>query len=154
MRVNTYKKLVLVGLLLLECCCLNAQTTEFEQMVAERHLKAGVRDVSKEDKITILEPQFAYVNLTGFTTMPANKQTDLKGWMEVYDGAGRYFKVPVTLRGQGGYSLKYPKRNFVCHFCDSLWNEENGLEMRIGEWVTQSSFHFKAFYRVVCQGPQ
>lgn len=153
MRLRIYKTMVSVALLLLVgCCCLNAQTTEFEQMLAERHLKTGVRDVSKEDKITIPEPRFAYVNLTGFTFMPANKQTDLKGWMEVYDGRGTYFKKPVVISAQGNYSLKFPKKNFVCDFCDETWNEEEGADFKIGNWVKQSSFHFKAFYTDFLRG--
>lgn len=153
MRLSINKNLVLVALLLLVGCCrLNAQTTEFEQMVTEHHLKAGVRDVSKEDKITISEPRFAYVNLTGFTTMPANKQTDLKGWMEVYDDHGTYFKKPVIISAQGNYSLKFPKKNFVCDFCDETWDEEEGADFKIGNWVKQSSFHFKAFYTDFLRG--
>ena len=142
-----------MGLFMLWSVGVGAQDkTEFEQLVAAHGLQEGVTDYSGVGKIEMEEPRLAFVNLTGFANMPTGKNTERKGWMEVYDGAGRYFKVPVTLRGQGGYSLKYPKRNFVCHFCDSLWDEENGLEMRIGEWVTQSSFHFKAFYTDFLRG--
>lgn len=146
-------KIFWLGFLVLWGVCVGAQDkTEFEQLVAARGFKVGVTDYSSVGKIEMEEPRLAFVNLTGFANMPTAKNAEKRGWMEVYDGAGRYFKVPVTLRGQGGYSLKYPKRNFVCHFCDSLWNEENGLEMRIGEWVTQSSFHFKAFYTDFLRG--
>lgn len=149
---NIHKRMRLVGLLFMGCCCLMAQTTEFEQMVAERHLKTGVKDVSQEDKITIPEPQMAYINLIGFNSMPANKQIDLKGWMEVYDGNGTYFKKPVIVSAQGNYSLKFPKKNFVLDFCDDTWDEEKGADFKIGNWVKQSSFHFKAFYTDFLRG--
>lgn len=152
MFMKRYKKLGLVSLLLMGCCYLMAQTTEFEQMVTKRHLKTRVKDVSKEDKITIPEPQMAYVNLIGFQVMPANKQTDLKGWMEVYDGNGTYFKKPVIISAQGNYSLKFPKKNFVLDFCDESWDEDEGADFKIGNWVKQSSFHFKAFYTDFLRG--
>lgn len=127
-------------------------TTEFEKMVMERGLKEGVTDISDMNKVEMEEPRLAFVNLTGFTAMPTTKKTEKQGWMEVYDGHGRYFKKAVTLHAQGGYSLKHPKRNFVCHFCDSLWNEEGGTDFKIGDWVKQSSFHFKAFYTDFLRG--
>ena len=133
-------------------CTWAQQQSGFEQMVATHGWAANVTDCSAEEQIEMEEPRFALVNLTGMVNMPTGKTTERKGWMEVYDGHGRYFKLPVLLRGQGGYSLKYPKRNFVCHFCDSEWNEDNGTDLKIGEWVTQSSFHFKAFYTDFLRG--
>lgn len=147
-----HKKLKLVCLLLMGCCCMMAQTTEFEEMVAKRYLDTKVKDVSDDDEITIPEPKIAYVNLTGFEVMPANQKTDLKGWMEVYDGNGIYFKKPVVISAQGNYSLKFPKKNFVCDFCDETWNEDKGADFKIGNWVKQSSFHFKAFYTDFLRG--
>ena len=76
----------------------------------------------------------------------------MKGWMEVYDGNGIYFKKPITISAQGNYSLKFPKRNFVCHYCNDMWDEDKGAEVKIGKWVKQSSFHFKAFYTDFLRG--
>lgn len=129
-----------------------AQTTEFDQMVNERSLNKGVEDCSMKEQIVMDEPQIAYVNLTGFTNMPTSKSMTLKGWMEVYDGNGIYFKKPVIISAQGSYSLKFPKRNFVCHYCNDMWDEDKGAEVKIGKWVKQDSFHFKAFYTDFLRG--
>ncbi|MCH5174689.1 MAG: CotH kinase family protein [Prevotellaceae bacterium] len=118
---------------------------DFQSVVEVRHLEQHA-DYSQSDNVYMPEPQFAYVNLTGFSSMPTNKRNTVKGWMEMYDGGGRYFKKRVTLSGQGGSSLKYAKKNFVCHFCDENWKEENTPNFYIGNWVKQDAFHFKAFY--------
>ena len=129
-----------------------AQTTEFEQMVNERSLNKRVEDCSMKEQIAMDEPKMAYVNLTGFTNMPTSKSMTMRGWMEVYDGNGIYFKKPVIISAQGSYSLKFPKRNFVCHYCNDMWDEDKGVEVKIGKWVKQDSFHFKAFYTDFLRG--
>jgi len=126
--------------------------TEFEQIVAERHLDENVTDLSEADDVTIDEPQMAYVNLTGFSSMPSSKHITTKAWMEFYDDHGHYMHRPVTLAGQGGYTLRFPKRNFTCHFTDETWNEDNGPTFHIGEWVEQDAFHFKAFWTDFMRG--
>lgn len=129
-------------------CCAAAQAQSlgsFQSVVAERHLEKRA-DYSLNDHVSMPEPQFAYINLTGFTAMPKSKGATVKGWMEMYDGGGRYFKKRVTLSGQGGSSLSYAKKNFVCHFCDENWSEDNAPDFEIGNWVKQDAFHFKAFY--------
>jgi hypothetical protein len=135
----------LVALLILGVPIIKAQT-EFEQAVAERGYDQDIEDLSAESEIEIAEPSLALVNLTGFTSMPTQKNVKRDGYMEVFDGNGYYFRKPVELGGQGGYSLRFPKNNFVCHFTDEQWNEDYGAELTIGDWVSQNSFHFKAFY--------
>ena len=131
---------------LLCCAVISAQSIDdFLSVVQVRNLERNV-DYSQNDDVYMPEPQFAYVNLTGFSSMPASKWNTVEGWMEMYDGDGRYFKKRVTLSGQGGSSLKYAKKNFVCHFCDENWKEENTPDFHIGDWVKQDAFHFKAFY--------
>ena len=126
--------------------------TAFERLVAERGLAADTVDRSADSLVTMAEPAFAYVNLTGFSGMPTSKSMTRRGWIEVYDGNGTYFRKPVTIAGQGGYTLKFPKRNFVCHFCDDTWNEDGGDNFVIGDWVRQDAFHFKAFYTDFIRG--
>ena len=124
----------------------------FERLVDSLGLAIDAVDLSQADMIIIDEPRLCYVNLTGFEKMPTIKEETRKGWMEFYDGAGHYMLRPVTLSGQGGYSIKFPKRNFVCHFTDDEWNEDNGPDITIGEWVDQDSFHFKAFWTDFMRG--
>ena len=152
------KKSIFRWLLLLACwLCLEwdaaaQQRSEFDAVIAEKRLDKPTHDLSLGSSITLEEPRFAYVNLTGFNTMPAGKSVTCKGWMEVYDGRGNYFKMPVTIAGQGGYTIRLAKKNFVCHFCDEQWNEDNGCSLKIGNWVAQDAFHFKAFYTDFLRG--
>ena len=129
-----------------------AGQTAFQSLADELGLNRDTTDYSSSDAISIDEPRLAYVNITGITAMPTDKRTTRKGWLEAYDGNGLYFKKPVTITGQGGYSMRFPKRNFTCHFCDSLWNEDGGADFVIGGWVEQDAFHFKAFYTDYIRG--
>lgn len=141
----------LSGVLLFSVSPLIAHT-DFELMVEERGLKNNVIDLSGSNDVKIEEPQLAFVNFLDIATIPPSKHVTLKGYMEMYDGQGHYFKKPVTMAGQGGYSIRFPKRNFVCHFTDHEWNEDNGPDLEIGEWVKQDAFHFKAFYTDFTRG--
>lgn len=145
------KRLFVLVLFVIRVSGIVAQT-EFEQLVEERGLRENMTDVSNADKVQMEEPRLAFVNLTGISYMPVSKGYEQNGWMECYDGNGLYFKKRVKIGGQGGYSLKFPKRNFVCHFCDEAWNESGGADFKIGNWVKQDAFHFKAFYTDVIRG--
>lgn len=107
---------------------------------------SGLVDFSEADLIEIAEPQFAWVNITGLTTIPTSKANIREVWLEVYDGATNYFKKRALLKAQGSWSLKFPKRNFSCQFCNDDWTATSTPDIRIGNWVKQDAFHFKAFY--------
>lgn len=124
----------------------------FEALVEELNLKDGVQDLSEATEIRIAEPRFAYVNLTGISGIPSSKHTEKRAWMEVYDGQGNYFRKPLLIKGQGGYSLRFPKRNFSVQFCDADWTETVTPDFHIGRWVRQDGFHFKAFYTDFTRG--
>lgn len=109
-------------------------------------------DYSDASAFELDEPRFAYVNILGITRLPLNKSTQQQVWVEVHDGAGNYFKKRAIIKGQGGYSLKYPKRNFACQFCEADWSEDTTPDIRIGRWVKQDAFHFKAFYTDFSRG--
>lgn len=104
------------------------------------------KDLSDEQQIEIEEPQFAWVYITGLTTIPTNTTIKHQVNIEVYDGRGNYFSKRAWIKGQGGWSLKYPKRNFSCQFFENEPNGNTNTEIRIGRWVRQDAFHFKAFY--------
>ena len=126
--------------------------SQFEKAVAERGYDVDVVDLSDDDDIVIEEPSLALVNLTGFATWPQSKHVTRQGRIEVYDGNGHYFNKPVTIAGQGGYTTRFPKKNFVCHFTDNRWNEDGAPDIKIGQWVKQDAFHFKAFYTEFLRG--
>ena len=51
---------------------------DFQSVVEARNLERRA-DYSQSDEVYMPEPQFAYVNLTGFSSMPTSKQTTVKG---------------------------------------------------------------------------
>ena len=113
---------------------------------------SGMTDYSEVNSFEIAEPQFAWVNITGLTSLPVSKTDQRDVWIEVYDGAGNYFRKRALLKAQGSWSLKFPKRNFSCQFCENDWSASTTPDIRIGNWVKQDEFHFKAFYTDFCRG--
>lgn len=112
----------------------------------------NTKDYSEAAFIQIDEPAFAWVNITGQSTLPQSKTDVRQVWVEVYDDQGNHFKKRALLKGQGGWSLKFPKRNFACQFCEGDWTAATTPDIRIGKWVKQDAFHFKAFYTDFCRG--
>ena len=123
----------------------------FSQLVEALQLDANAEDLSEADEIFLDEPRLAYVNLTGISGIPVSK-TDRKAWMEVYDGAGHYFRKRVNIHGQGGYTLRHEKTSFSCNFCEEDWTETYTPDICFGDWVKQDGFHFKAFYTDFSRG--
>ena len=126
--------------------------TEFEQLVEELRLDEHVVDLSDDDEIRLDEPRLAYVNLSGISSIPSSKHSIWKAWLEVYDGAGHYFRKRILIHGQGGYSLRYPKSNASIKFCEDEWVGDITTDIQIGDWVKQDGFHLKAFYTDFCRG--
>lgn len=125
---------------------LEAQTTEFEQIIQDLGLTDIQYDWSTDKKVVIPEPNCAYVNITGISSMPEKKNVNLQAWMEFYDGAGSYFKKHVILNAQGNSSLNYVKKNIALDLLEDEWIGETETKMTIGDWVTQDSYHLKAYY--------
>ena len=113
---------------------------------------ATVTDFTETAKIKIDEPSCAYVNITGISQMPTQKRQNLHAWLECYDGNGNYFKKRVILNAQGNTSMGFVKKNFSAKFCEDEWVGEKETNISIGEWVKQSSFHFKASYTSYFRG--
>ena len=103
-------------------------------------------DWSENSKIQIPEPRLAFVNITNIDSMPTNKTQNMHAIFEFWDMQGNYFKKKVILNAQGNSSLGMPKKNFACDFCNDDWIGEDTFKIKFGSWVSQDSFHFKAFY--------
>lgn len=101
------------------------------------------------DKIYIhipTKPKCAMINITGIEDMPTSKTDDLKAYMEVWDNNGNYFKKKVILNAQGDSTMINIKKNFAADFCEDEWEGDDTTTIKIGDWVSQDSFHFKAYY--------
>nr|DAV37045.1 MAG TPA: Spore coat protein H kinase fold, TRANSFERASE [Caudoviricetes sp.] len=103
-------------------------------------------DWSNNSFIQIPEPYLAKINLTNINAMPTSKTDDFHAWLEFWDMQGNYFKKRVILNAQGNSSLQYVKKNFAADFCNDEWVGDDTFFIRIGAWVAQDSFHFKAYY--------
>lgn len=127
------------------------EVTEFERLVAELGLERDVEDLSDVPAFWLPEPRLAYCNLT-LSSIPRNKLDVRDCWMTVYDGQGHKFRKRVRIHGQGGYSLRYVKKNFSCKFCEKDWTQTETSGLQFGDWVEQDGFHFKAFYTDFSRG--
>lgn len=103
-------------------------------------------DWSENSKIQIPEPRLAFVNITNIESMPTSKGQDMHAIFEFWDMQGNYFKKKVILNAQGNSSIGMPKKNFACDFCNDDWKGDDTFKIKFGNWVSQDSFHFKAFY--------
>ncbi|MCR4920112.1 MAG: CotH kinase family protein [Bacteroidaceae bacterium] len=126
--------------------------SSFDRLIASLRLTSNVEDLSDSVRIQLDEPRMAYANITGISALPNSKQTYREGWMEVYDGEGHYFRKRIRIHGQGGYSIRYAKKNFSCTFCEQDYTEEVTTDLRFGQWVWQDGFHFKAFWTDFSRG--
>ena len=103
-------------------------------------------DWSDSKDIQIPEPRCSCVNITNIKYMPTTKTQNLRAYFEFWDMQGNYFKKKVILNAQGKSSLAMPKKNFACDFCNDDWIGDDTFKIKFGSWVSQDSFHFKAFY--------
>ena len=90
-------------------------------------------------------PTCALLNISGVDVMPTTKTTNAKMTVEVWDMNGNYFKKKCIGNAQGDSSLAHPKKNFALDFCEDDWLGDDTTTIKIGPWVSQDSFHFKAF---------
>ena len=119
-----------------------------------------VRDYSTPDGTPIgsgsivieRQPDCALVNITGISSMPTSKGTDAHAWMEVWDNRGTYFKKKVLIDLQGNSTTFLEKKNFGVDFCEDDWVGDKTTDIKIGDWVTQDSYHFKAYHTSITKG--
>ena len=110
-------------------------------------------DMSNDDYIRIPnQPRKAIVNISGVSNMPTSKTQNLQAWMEVWTLEGIYFKKRVILNAQGSSSLYLAKKNFAVDICNDEWIGDDTCKVKIGNWVSQDSFHFKAYYTDAFRG--
>lgn len=124
----------------------------FGQNIEVEHLFVK-NDCSNQSKIYIpYQPSSVVVNITGIESMPKQKNVNAHAWMEVWDKKGVYFKKRIIIDAQGNSSLYLEKKNFAVDFCEDEWIGDETTDIRIGNWVTQDGFHFKAFHTSITKG--
>ena len=109
-------------------------------------------DWSDSDYVQIPIPRCAKINLLT-DTMPTAKSgmgisgvnCDIPCYAEFWDMQGNYFKIPILLSAQGDSSMAFPKKNLAI----DMFNDEdrgNSFSVKFGDWVSQDSYHLKAYY--------
>ena len=101
------------------------------------------KDLSSLQTIVIPEPKLAIVNITGISNMPTDKEYEQEAWFD-YSDENFTFKKRILIKAQGATSLAFPKKSFAVTFCDEDWSGEKTVDFKIGNWVKQDAFHFKA----------
>lgn len=109
-------------------------------------LKESCLDWSNAASLTIPEPRCATINISNVTTMPTSKFVNAKAYLEFWDMQGNYFKKKVILNAQGNSSMGFVKKNFAVDLCNDDWIGDDTFSLRIGDWVSQDSYHCKAYY--------
>lgn len=119
--------------------------SEFVKDLKAEGFGGGKSDLSDESHIAIpLPTSLVKVNITA-PQFPTSKVDEIKGYIEFADRNGNYFKKPIeALALQGSTSLGAPKKNLKFDFSDCT--------MKVGNWVTQDSFHLKSNYYDVFRG--
>lgn len=127
--------------------------SDFQRALKESGFQGGAGDWSDDSYIHIPDlPTCALVNISGVESMPEAKGVDLHAYFEFWDKNGNYFKKKVILNGQGQSSMAMPKKNFACDFCEDDWEGDDTTSIKLGNWVNQDSFHFKAYYTSLTKG--
>ena len=108
-------------------------------------------DWSNADYVQISIPRCAKINLhtdimpTAKSGMGISGKTcDIHCFMEFWDMQGNYFKIPILLSAQGNSSMGFVKKNLAIDLL--LQDKSDAFIVKFGDWVSQDSFHLKAYY--------
>ena len=108
---------------------------------------AAISDWSDKMEVTLPFPEEgATVNLivgSGPNSkygLPGVKGSNWSAEIEYWDRKGNYFRKPITLDAQGNTSLVFEIPNQAVDL-------EDGSTIKIGDWVSQDSFHLKKYYQ-------
>ena len=108
-------------------------------------------DWSNADYVQIPIPRCAKINLhtdimpTAKSGMGVSGKTcDIPCFMEFWDMQGNYFKIPILLSTQGNSSMVFVKKNLAIDLL--LQDKSDAFVVKFGDWVSQDSFHLKAYY--------
>lgn len=122
------------------------------------NFKGGTGDWSESGRMQVPIPRLAMLNLlTG--TMPTAKSgmgtsgvnCDIPCMAEFWDMQGNYFKLPILLSAQGNSSMGFIKKNLAIDlFADKARTQS--YTVKFGDWVSQDSYHLKAYYTDTFRG--
>ncbi len=102
------------------------------------------------------EPRCAFLNIMtdielqnlnkkGLSGAEQGKNYDVPCWIEFWDKQGNYFKKTAKISGQGNSSMMFPQKNIAIDMFDTE-TMDSAFSVKFGNWVSQDSYHLKAFY--------
>ena len=125
---------------------------EIKNIILKKASDLSLEWSNRSSIIIPTQPECAIVNISGISSMPVKKGTNAHAWMEVWDMNGIYFKKRVIVDLNGDSSTAKEKKNFAADFCEDEWIGDETTDIKIGDWVTQDGFHFKANYTSITKG--
>ena len=143
--------------------------TEFQQALKDSGFQPGGHGdwsdyISEDGKnpLCLSEPRCATINLNtnislsgllkkGMTGAQKGVNYDVPCELEFYDMQGNYFKKWVAISGQGNSSMMFPMKNIAFDLFDEQ-SMDAAFKVKFGDWVSQDSFHLKAFYADFLKG--
>ena len=118
---------------------------DLSRALKENGFTGGTGDWSDNASLEIPIPKMAIINFTGINQMPQTKTTDAHAVVEFWDMNGNYFKKNAIVNAQGSSSMVWPKKNISIDLCNDEWEGDDTFKIKFGEWVSQDSFHIKAY---------
>lgn len=136
---------------------IDKELTEIDNKVTDfmANFVGGAGDWSESSYLEVPIPHCAMLNLITDYPLHNLRKTDIGGTpgvdcevpieVEFWDMHGNYFKKPVLISAQGNSSMAFMKKNFAMDFFfDKTYDDE--FTLKFGDWVSQDSYHFKAYY--------
>ena len=80
-----------------------------------------------------------------------NVTCDIECWLEYFDHEGNYFKKKILLSAQGNSSMAFIKKNLAIDIFNNI-EEDDTFVIKFGDWISQDSFHLKAYYTDTFRG--
>lgn len=93
----------------------------------------------------ITDVELQNLNKKGLSGAEQGKNYDVPCLIEFWDKQGNYFKKTAKISGQGNSSMMFPQKNIAIDMFDTE-TMDSAFSVKFGNWVSQDSYHLKAFY--------
>nr|DAR03465.1 MAG TPA: CotH kinase protein [Caudoviricetes sp.] len=93
----------------------------------------------------ITDIELQNLNKKGLSGAEQGKNYDVPCRIEFWDKQGNYFKKTAKISGQGNSSMMFPQKNIAIDMFDTE-TMDSAFSVKFGNWVSQDSYHLKAFY--------
>lgn len=93
----------------------------------------------------ITDIELQNLNKKGLPGAEQGKNYDVPCLIEFWDKQGNYFKKTAKISGQGNSSMMFPQKNIAIDMFDTE-TMDSAFSVKFGNWVSQDSYHLKAFY--------